>query len=241
MAPSADLVLRRNQKVGEEPAIDPLILIRDRAGEDVGQENEHATNAEREEPIHLSRVRAGAAADPRAVESERAEMLRGKMISNKDVVDDGERDQTFRAVPRQRRVGRKEDSKASGGNEQRNDDESDRLRAQERPICFGEICEPGAGEAMPDPEKRGEAKIEQIERAIFRVGISVAKPENDRREPERAEHPEPVPDRAADPGRGQRSCDGHSGRKCIPRKDRARYRTVASERSSVSGIEPGIG
>lgn len=31
---------------------------------------------------------------------------------------------------------------------------------------------------MPDPEKRGQAKIEQVERAIFRVGISAAEPED---------------------------------------------------------------
>ena len=205
VAPAPDLVLRRDQKVGKEPAIDPLILIGDRAGEDVGQKNERAADAECEESIHLSRGRAAAAADPRTVERECAEMLRGKMIRDKDVVDDGERHQTFLPAPRQRRVRREEDGKASGGNEQRNDDEPDRLRAQERPICFGEICEPGAGEAMPDPEKRGESKIEQIERAILRVGISVAEPENDRREPERAEHPEPIPGRTADPGRRQ-SC-----------------------------------
>ena len=193
-----------------------------RAGENVGQENERAADTEREESIHLSRGRAAAAADPPAIKSERAEMLRGKMIRDKDVVDDGERHQTFLAAPGQHRVRWEEDGKASGGNEQRNDDEPDRLRAQERAICLGEIREIGAGEAMPDPEKRRQSKIEQIQRAILRIGISVAKPEDDRREPERAEHPEPIPGRAADPGRGQSCRAGRRDGKRPPRKDRVR-------------------
>ena len=160
--------------MGKEPAIDPSILIGDRAGEDVGQKNEHAADAEREEPIHLARVEAGAAIDSPAVEGERPEMLRGKMICDNDVVDDREGHQTFLAAPWQCGVRWKEESKASSGNEQRNDDETDRLRAQERPICFGEIGQIGAGEAMPDPKKRGETEIEQIKRAVFRIGISAA-------------------------------------------------------------------
>ena len=154
-------------------------------------------------------------------------MLRGKMISDKEVVDDGEGDQTFfLAAPRQRRVGRQEDGKASGGDEQGNDNEPDWLRAQERSIGFGAVGEIGAGEAMTDPEERGEAEVEQIERAILRVGIPATEPENDRRQPEGAEHPEPIPGWAANPGREQRRCPGCRGAERTCHKGGTRHGAV---------------
>ena len=95
----ADSVLLRNQPGGENPPIDPLVLIGDRSSQDVCQENENATGAEREEPVHSSCVSADGATDPRSVKRECTEMLGGKVIGHKDVIEDGKRHQTFLAAP----------------------------------------------------------------------------------------------------------------------------------------------
>ena len=64
-----------------------------------GKRARHRHPARRADPC-FSSSSAGAAADPRAVERERAEMLRGEVIRHKDVVEDCERDQAFLAAPR---------------------------------------------------------------------------------------------------------------------------------------------
>ncbi len=124
----ADPVLRRLDPGGKEPAIDPVVLVGNRSGKNVRQEDEHAADSQRENPIHRSRANAGCAADPRAVEGERAEMLRSEMMRHEDVVEDRERHESLLAGPRQRGVRWQEDSEASTGHQQRDGDESHRLR-----------------------------------------------------------------------------------------------------------------
>ncbi len=54
---------------------------------------------------------------------------------------------------------------------------------------------------MTDPEQRRQSKVQQIEWALLRVGVSTGEPEDDRYEPECAQDPESVPAGTPHPGR----------------------------------------
>ena len=126
-------------------------------------------------------------------------MLRGKMIRDPRVIDDRQRDEPFFARPWQRGIGRQKNREAERSNNCRNDDETDRLGAQERAIRLRAIREISAAQAVADPKQRGQREIENVERARLRIGITVREPKNNGHEPERIEHPKAVPNRTAYP------------------------------------------
>ncbi len=157
----ADPVLRRNQPGGENPPIDPLVLIGDRASQEVCQENENATDAEREEPVHISCVSAGGATDPRAV---RARVRRNAGWQSDRSQRRSRGWQAPPNVPRDSMVTpcpTEERQQSAGRYEQREDDEPGGLRSQQRPICLCTVSEVRAGEPMTDPEQRGQAEVER--------------------------------------------------------------------------------
>jgi hypothetical protein len=61
------------------------------------------------------------------------------MVRHKDVIDNCHHHQSLRAIPGQRRIGRKKDRKATNSNQQWKDNEPDRLRSQQRAIRFSAI------------------------------------------------------------------------------------------------------
>jgi hypothetical protein len=132
-------------------------------------------------------------------------MLRSEVPGHPGVVDDHQADQPLRTRPWQHLVRRQEEGKTSDRDQNRKHNEADRLSPQERAVRFRAVGEPGAAKPVTEPEQRGETEVEQIERTRLRVVRSVGEPKNDGREPERAQHPEAVPNRSPHPGRS------HSG------------------------------
>ena len=111
--------------------------------------------------------------------------------------------------------GGRKTTKHATSNQQRDQDEPDRLTTKERPVSLGAVGKPCTGQTMADPEQRGQPEVEDIERACSRIRISARQPEGDRYQPKRIEHPHAVPYRAAHPGRwalhrrARQDLDGH--------------------------------
>ena len=195
----ADRVLFRREPGGQRAQ--PLLRIGDRTRKHIGDEDENAAGAEREQAVEPSRGAARAAAGAAAIERERTEMLRAEMPGAEDVIDDRERDDALRPRPGQRRIGGQQNGKAQHRDQQRYHDEPERLRLQKRAIGFGRIDEPGAAKPMPDPEQRGDAEVEKIERTARRIGAAIRKPEDKRQKPESVLHKHRIPHRPAHPER----------------------------------------
>src|SRR5262249_7626860 len=96
---------------------------------------------------------------------------------------------------------REKERKTSCCYQQRQHDEPDRLIAQERTIRFRAVGEIRARQTVTDPKQSGQTEIKQIEWARLGIGIAMDEQQHDRREPQRAEHPEPVPERSTHPSR----------------------------------------
>src|SRR6266481_5206760 len=71
----------------------------------------------------------------------------------------------------------------------------------ERPVRFRAVREIGARQSVADPKQGGQTEVKQIEWTRLRIRIAMDEQQHDRREPKRAEHPEPVPKRSTYPGR----------------------------------------
>ena len=115
----SDRVLIRRDPSWKKPAINPLLLIRDRARENVCNENKHTGDAESEKAIESARLQTGAAPGPRAVKRERAEVLRSEMPRDPAIIDNRQTDQSFCARPRQVCVAGKKDRETREGYENR--------------------------------------------------------------------------------------------------------------------------
>src|SRR5262249_1074089 len=130
-------------------------------------------------------------------------MLRCEMVRHAGVINDRQSNQAFLARPGQRRVARQKYCKARRRYCEREHDEANRLCAKERSVRFRAVCKVSARQSVTDPKEGGQTEVKQIERTRLRISIAVDEQKNDRREPERAEHPEPIPNRSTDPRRRQ--------------------------------------
>jgi len=54
---------------------------------------------------------------------------------------------------------------------------------------------------MTYPKQSGQTEVKQIEWTRLGIGIAMGEQKDDRRKPERAEHPEPIPQRSTHPQR----------------------------------------
>ena len=130
-------------------------------------------------------------------------MLRGEVPGHPGVVDDHQADQPLRARPGQRLIRREKKRKTAERDQNRKHNEADRLSPQERAVRFRAVGEVSAAKPMTEPEQGGETEVEQVQRTRLRIVISVSEPKHDRREPERAQHPEAVPHRPPYPVRSR--------------------------------------
>src|SRR6476469_2381139 len=95
------------------------------------------------------------------------------------VVDDRKSHQAFGPSPGQGFFAGKKNAEADRGDEKGKSNEAHWLCSEQRAVRFGAISQPGAAEPMADPEHRGQGKVKEIERTIFRVRVTVGEPEND--------------------------------------------------------------
>src|SRR3954453_20641538 len=126
-------------------------------------------------------------------------MLRGEVISHPRVIDNCQRDDPFFPRPRQCGVAREQNGETSSSDQNGNNYKPNWLSPKKRTIGFGAVSQIRAAKPVADPKQGGEREVEGIERTRFRVGVSLGEPEGDRREPERAHHPEAVPDGSPHP------------------------------------------
>jgi hypothetical protein len=180
-------------------AVDPELLISRGSGQHVRHEHEHPADTEREQPVQAPRARTRAASGARAIERERAEMLRREVVRHERVVEDRERHDALGPSPRQREVRRKEHGEAQRRNQRGDSEEAHGFGAEQRTVGLRAEREPRAAHAMADPEQRSQPEVEGVERARLRVRPAAREPVGERREPERALNPRDVPSRTAQP------------------------------------------
>ena len=204
MPPSCSVRASSVRPVRSQQRVDPAVLEGDRSGQGLGHHDETAAHDEREPPIEPSRGRVRRSSRARAVEAEQPEVLRGKVVTHQQVVQDGEPDHALGQRHRQHALGSQQQGEAGHGDGQRGHDEAQPLRGEQRAVGRGRVGQPGRRDAVAEPQGHREGEEQPVHRAGAHVVMTPRQQKDQRGQPQRIQDPDEVPGRALDPARGGR-------------------------------------
>jgi hypothetical protein len=92
-------------------------------------------------------------------------MLCRKVVRHQGIIEHCHTHNALFSGPRESRVGRQENNKASDSHQQREYNEPYRLITKERSISFCAVGKPRTANTMTDPEQRSQPEVKDIERA----------------------------------------------------------------------------
>ena len=204
MPPSRSVRANSVRPARSQQRVDPAVLEGDRSSQGLCQHDETAAHDEREPPIEPSRDRVRRSSRARAVEAEQPEVLRGKVVTHQQVVQDGEPDHALGQRHRQHALGSQQQGEAGHGDGQRGHDEAQPLRGEQGAVGRGRVGQPGRRDAVAEPQRHREGEEQPVHRAGAHVVMTPRQQKDQGGQPQRIQDPDEVPGRALDPAHGGR-------------------------------------